>query len=340
MATTDDAESKNSPVRASRRILGRPIPAEGDSGLFTQSWYALCQSSQVAAGQVLGVPFLDGRVVVFRGENGTVQVMSAYCPHLGADLAVGQVIGNTLRCAFHHWHYDQSGTCIKTGTAEPPPQGACLFKFPTVERYGMIWAFNGETPLFDLYSFPYPEEDLVCRVEPEEELWNVDPWVACANTPDFHHMQTVHGMTLADEDPSANVKWTPHSMFYDLKGKLHGMDFEVQLGIIGTTIFYQTGMFNGRWTGRLSAFTMPEPGKTRFFHNAIVRRSDGTDEENAALLEFLIQIEREFIRDDHALMKTAHYRPGLMTRSDRLLLRFFDYVRSFPRAHPSAEFIR
>ena len=41
-----------------RRFLGRPIPAEGADGLFTQSWFPLCRSSQVAKSQVLGVDFL------------------------------------------------------------------------------------------------------------------------------------------------------------------------------------------------------------------------------------------------------------------------------------------
>ncbi len=80
--------SIGAPLVPRRRFLGRPIPAEGANGLFTQSWFPLCLSSQVARGQVRGVDFLDGRVVIFRGENGRAQVLSAYCPHVGADLSV------------------------------------------------------------------------------------------------------------------------------------------------------------------------------------------------------------------------------------------------------------
>src|SRR5262245_18311319 len=128
-ASVDRAQSS---VHAPRqRVLGRSVPAEGENGLFTQSWFPLCLSTEVGPGQVIGTDFRDGRVIVFSAASGKVQVLSAYRPHLGADLSVGDVYGDTIRCAFHHWQYDQSGACVKTGVGDPPPPGACLFKFPT-----------------------------------------------------------------------------------------------------------------------------------------------------------------------------------------------------------------
>ncbi|MEL7028859.1 MAG: Rieske (2Fe-2S) protein, partial [Pseudomonadota bacterium] len=122
------------------------LPAEGEDGLFSQTWFPVCLSSQVETGQVRGEAFLDGRIIIFRGEDGVARVMSAYCPHLGADLSVGSVVGNHVRCAFHHWEYNGDGACTRTAIGDPAPERARLFKFPTQERYGIIWAFNGETP--------------------------------------------------------------------------------------------------------------------------------------------------------------------------------------------------
>jgi len=112
---------------APQRALAAQLPREGEDGLFSQSWFPICLSTDVAPGQVRGYQFLDGRVVVVRGEDGRARVMSAYCPHLGADLSLGTVAGSTVRCAFHHWRYDDAGRCIATGPGDPPPpnRGPC-----------------------------------------------------------------------------------------------------------------------------------------------------------------------------------------------------------------------
>ena len=323
-----------------RRVLSRQVPAEGEGGVFTESWYPVCMARELPESGVLGATFLDGRVVVFRGEGGAAQVLSAYCPHLGADLALGKVVGDTLRCAFHHWQYDREGTCVKTGAGDPPPPGACLFKFPTVERYGIIWAFNGETPHFEIPSFPYPDDELIFKIEVHDELLDVDPWVICCNTPDLQHIQVVHGITF-DEDPSENIEWTPHSMLYDFKGRhSNGVPIVFRVGIYGTTIFYQSSTVDGRWYGYIAPFGMPVPGKTRVYYVLAVRRSEHDEAGAQAALSFAMDIQSKVLTEDIPIMNSIRFRPGTLTRSDKTLSKFFDYLRSFPRSHPSAEFIR
>ncbi|WP_375540838.1 Rieske 2Fe-2S domain-containing protein, partial [Streptomyces sp. TRM64462] len=146
------------------RPLGRPVPGEGEGGVFSQSWFPVCLSADLKPGSVVGAGFLGGRVVAFRGEGGgPARVVSAYCVHLGADLSVGEVVGEQLRCRFHGWRYGGDGRCAATGIGDPVPSRARLFRFPTVERYGIVWAFNGEEPLFDLPDLPHPEDELVVR---------------------------------------------------------------------------------------------------------------------------------------------------------------------------------
>ena len=154
----DQAEA----VVPSKRI-GSPIPPEGSDGLFSQSWFPICLASDVANGAVKGYDFLDGRVVVWRGRDGVARVMSAFCPHMGASLEAGAVVGDHLRCGFHHWEYAGNGVCAKTAIGDAAPAHACLFVFPSLERWGIVWAFNGETPLFDVPSFPFPTETLLAK---------------------------------------------------------------------------------------------------------------------------------------------------------------------------------
>jgi phenylpropionate dioxygenase-like ring-hydroxylating dioxygenase large terminal subunit len=336
-----DAQRNGSGVGTRRRLLGKPIPAEGEGGLFTQSWYPICMSSELPAGKILGRTFLDGQVVAFRGESGVAQVLSAYCPHLGADLAAGSVVGDNIRCAFHHWEYDRAGVCAKTGPGDPAPPGACLFRFPTVERFGMLWAFNGEAPLFDLPDFPYPDDELVFHVEEHEEVFPVDPWVICCNTPDVQHIRIVHGVTFDKGEPAEKLEWTEHSMMYDFDG-IHGTGARIsfRVGIFGTSLFYQSSTFNGRWYGYLAPMGMPSPGKSKIYYVLAVRKGEGDEASRKELFEYAMQIQRGILADDAPILRSARFKPGTLTKSDRALAEFFEYLRKFPRAHPSAEFIR
>jgi len=40
------------------------------------------------------------------------------------------------------------------------------------------------------------------------------------------------------------------------------------------------------------------------------------------------------------VMQTMRFAPANLTKADTTLARFFHYVRNYPRAHPSADFIR
>lgn len=54
-------------------------------------------------------------LVVYRGEDGIVYALDAYCLHMGANLGVGgEVVNNNcIQCPFHGWLYDgKTGHCV------------------------------------------------------------------------------------------------------------------------------------------------------------------------------------------------------------------------------------
>lgn len=60
--------------------------------------------------------FLPGeQVAVFGGTEGQAYVVDAYCPHLGANLAVGgHVVGQSIVCPFHSWQcWREDGKCVR-----------------------------------------------------------------------------------------------------------------------------------------------------------------------------------------------------------------------------------
>lgn len=328
------------PITRPRRHLGAPIPAEGENGMFSETWFPICLSRNLAPGKIVGADFLGGRVVAMRGADGVARVMSAYCAHLGADLSVGDVQGNDIRCAFHHWLYNSDGRCIATKVGDPPPPGACLFRFPTTEKFGIVFAYNGDNPRFTIPDFPYAENDLEILTSIIPGTMAVDPWVLSCNTPDMQHIKALHNVSFDGGDPHDAVRWTDSSMLYDFRGRhANGEPIEYQVGIFGTNIFYQSGTINGRWFGCLTPFGLPRPGNTIVFAVICARRDETDAASTREFLKAVTELEMRVVSEDIPVISTIRFRPGTLTQSDRTLARFFDYLRAYPRCHPSAEFI-
>lgn len=323
---------------ARRRTLGPQVPLEGDNGLYTQAWFPICMSSEVGQGEVKGYPFLGGRVIAFRGDDGVAQVTSAYCTHLGADLSLGQVVGNHVQCPYHLWEFDRAGACRKTGCGDPAPARANLFAFPTLEKHGLIWAFNGEEPHYDLPEWPFPETDLIVETSEFPVPMAVDPWIICAQTPDIQHLLLLHKFEVLPGGIGREVDWTDHSMFYDIDGMWGGRHMQVRGGIIGTSIFFQTGTLDGRWFGFLAAFGLPAPQQSRLFSVFAGERTEDEAEVRAFLTE-CHEFETAIAMEDSAIALSIHFKVGSLTKQDATLARYLEMVRKWPRSHPSEEFI-
>ena len=138
---------------------------------FHQSWFPLALADDVKRGQVVGRDFLGTRVILYRDPAGRAVVQGAYCPHLGADLSVGQVVEGQIRCAYHHWRFDCAGRCVDIPAGDKIPPGARIATYPSAEAWGLIWAFNGEAPLFPVPRIPGAlESELLCARSEERRV--------------------------------------------------------------------------------------------------------------------------------------------------------------------------
>jgi len=328
-----------------RRV--NPIPFEGDNGLYTQSWFPVCLSDELEQGKVIGREFLGGKIALYRDSKNNPIAMSAYCPHLGADLTVGDVVDDNLRCAFHHWQYDTDGKCVKLGDGidDNPPANACIFKFPVMERFGLVFVFNGTEPLFEWPElFPYPDDDLTIWTR-RGTILDCDGWVFSANTPDMQHLKVVHRVKFLHDDPHEDVEWNDWGFAYNFEGITEhgkGVKLEWKIGILGSNNFFQMGTHDGRWYGVLACYSCPRPGKSEVFLSILTPKGDGSPENTAqieAFMEEMMLFEQQIVTEDMPILCSINYKPGTLLKSDKSLGRFLEYIRKYPRAHPSADFI-
>jgi hypothetical protein len=130
-------------------------------------------------------------------------------------------------------------------------------------------------------------------------------------------------------------------MFYNFGGTHpSGQPVSHRVGIVGTSMYWQASDFGGQWFGFVAPFGMPRPGKTIIYFVVAARKDMGSAEEIDQFLDFVLDVETKVVVEDMINMETIHFHPGVVTKADLTLTRFFDYMRRYPRAHPSTDYIK
>lgn len=319
-------------VEQDRQELRFPDP---DVDGYHQCWYPVALSDEVPVGTVVGKEFLNGRIVVWRGDDGVARVNSAFCRHMGADLALGDVVGCALRCEFHHWEYGTDGRCSKIPVQDHIPGRARLFSFPTDERFGLIWAFNGEQPLYELPAFPTMPTDQIVSHAFEIEPLPVPPYVILSNTHDFQHVAVMHGATMEHEPQRFDVDEYTIEFENEVHDPTLGNTHQ-HFKIFGTntlTLANQTGPVT-----LLSLFgaTPINNGLTKGY---TVTGTSRSAPDPQAIIERGEHFARTIMEDDNPVLMTMRFKPDTPIRADQPLMRWFRRACAFPAAHPSRELI-
>ncbi len=108
---------------------------------YARGWHCLGKSNQYAQSPVK-LKYFGTNLVAFRGIENQLIVLDGYCPHMGSDLSLGYVEGNSLRCSMHAWRWGSDGVCDDIPYAKKIPAKACIKSWPTLERNGLVFVYN------------------------------------------------------------------------------------------------------------------------------------------------------------------------------------------------------
>lgn len=181
------------------RELGKPAPQSRvatDELNLAASWYIALPSSDLPASRPISLELFGRPLVAWRDERGHPVVMPRHCPHMGASLADGAIVGGCLQCPFHHWRFDATGQCTAIPGIDRIPMTARQRTYPVVERYGYVWAWYGTAvPLFPLPEIP--------ALAPGRWSFRFADTTAATvrrileNTYDPDHLAALHGLRVA-----------------------------------------------------------------------------------------------------------------------------------------------
>jgi phenylpropionate dioxygenase-like ring-hydroxylating dioxygenase large terminal subunit len=159
-------------------------------------WYAICLSTE-ATTKPSRVTALGMELVIFRTANGEAVVMSDLCVHRGGALSDGWTKGECIVCPYHGWEFSSEGECVRIPANIPNrtiPKKARVDKYPTVEKYGFVYAFLGDLPeeerppMVDIPEFNDPKY----RPLWGDYWWDVHYTRAVENGMDIAHAPFVH----------------------------------------------------------------------------------------------------------------------------------------------------
>ncbi|MEO7469269.1 MAG: Rieske 2Fe-2S domain-containing protein, partial [Sphingobium limneticum] len=275
----------------------------------------------------------DTRIILYRDPDGKAVAQSAYCAHLGADLSDGDIVEGQVRCPYHHWRYDQSGACSHIPTGVTPPRAIRIYNYPVAERWGLIWVFNGETPLYEVPTLDGTEDDYIFVARELPEQIQSDSWIQGTNGVDFQHLTVVHHMPTAAL--KGDVVFDDYTYEYRLEvmsadGKNRG--YAANCIATHRTLPIPTNNYV------IFATNAPKPGVSDSFWVAAVKQEPGESREAAekrlaALDAFLTPF---FMEDEYILNRIRFRKRGeaKLIRDDLYLGRFMDWLDRFPRHKP------
>ncbi|KAK3921919.1 Cholesterol 7-desaturase [Frankliniella fusca] len=190
-----------------RRRIGNLPP------VYPNGWFAVLESSRLPCAGVEHVAALGQNLAVFRGETGTVHVLDAYCPHMGANMAEGGLVhGDCLRCPFHEWSFNgHDGKCSNVPYAQKVPDFARVKRWESMETNGYVFVWHhaeGEPPSW----WPQPVASVVdgswSFVGRNEFLVSCHIQEIPENGADVAHLNAVHGPGMMGLSALSRHLWT------------------------------------------------------------------------------------------------------------------------------------
>lgn len=209
-----------------------PIDAALEVGL-KDLWYPVCPSSFVKD-QPISLRRLGYKIVLWRDAQGVVHALEDHCPHRGAPLSLGVILGDRIACPYHGVEVREDGVVTRV-----PGQPGCKLegmtatrRFHAQESNGAIFLFNASEP--NLKTPPplvLPEQltspewsSFLCYTE-----WGCDYRYVVDNVIDpmhgaYLHKQS-HSMSEGEISAEFQLRDTDTGFFFEKKGQ-RGVNFD------------------------------------------------------------------------------------------------------------------
>jgi phthalate 4,5-dioxygenase len=185
------------------KLLTEVGPSTPLGRTFRRYWLPALLSEELVEpdGPPRRVRILGEDLIAFRDSDGVVGIVGAFCPHRRAPMFFGRNEEHGLRCVYHGWKFDRTGSCVDM----PSEPADSLFKtkvsidaYPTWEGGGMIWIYMGPAEQMPAY----PDYEVVRTPETHrfvsKTFQECNYLQALEGGLDASHATIMHNMNIGD----------------------------------------------------------------------------------------------------------------------------------------------
>ncbi|WP_024800862.1 Rieske 2Fe-2S domain-containing protein [Nocardia sp. BMG51109] len=124
---------------------------------YARGWHCLGLAAPFRDGKPHAVHAFGTKLVVWADSDGELKVLDSYCRHLGGDLSMGEIKGDSIACPFHDWRWGGNGRCTSIPYGRRVPPLARTRSWTTLERNGQlfVWHDHEGNPPPDDVTIPY-----------------------------------------------------------------------------------------------------------------------------------------------------------------------------------------
>jgi hypothetical protein len=254
------------------------------------------------------------------------------------------VLGESIECPFHNWRYDAAGRCLEIPGGCPIPPHARQRTYPTEERHGYLFFFNGAEPLFPLPFFFDTRPEDFAAARPFRYVADCTWFMNSAHAFDTQHFAAVHDRELVappEVDCPApfarrnryRAKVLGRTLLDRCLQKVAGRMVSISITTWGGTFVLVTGAFD-RVHSRFIIATRPLDDGTTLCEG-IVFAPKGTSRPARLLEPAGLWVRRLFthgyLADEARRLRGTEYRPWSLGANDRDMAEFFQWVASLPQ---------
>lgn len=136
--------------------LTRVGPGTPMGALLRRYWHPVAALAEMDGRWTKSVRLLGEDLVLYRDRSGDLGLIGAQCPHRRASMAYGIPTEHGLRCPYHGWQFDATGTCVEQPNE---PAGSTFHEktplpgYPVRAHAGLAFAYLGPAPAPQLPRF-------------------------------------------------------------------------------------------------------------------------------------------------------------------------------------------